>query len=59
MDVEVKVTCTKREFAAMLDRCIANRNSINREYCRNCLLNPACKERYGSGIVDFCEIKEE
>lgn len=36
-----------------------NRNSINREYCRNCLLNPACKERYGSGIVDFCEIKEE
>ena len=43
----------------MLDRCIANRNSINREYCRNCLLNPACKERYGSGIVDFCEIKEE
>lgn len=36
--MKIKITCTKREFAAMLDRCLVNRTTRNREYCCACPL---------------------
>lgn len=58
--MEIRIVCTKREFAAMLDRCLVNRTTWNREYCCACPLRLACcEDGYESGIVDFCEIEEE
>lgn len=58
--MEVKIKCAKREFAAMLERCLVNKTTRNREYCCNCPLNLICgEEGYESGIVDMCEIEEE
>lgn len=58
--MKIKITCTKREFAAMLDRCLVNRTTRNREYCCACPLSMACgEEGYESGMVDMCEIEEE
>lgn len=58
--MEVKIKCANRKFAAMLERCLANKTTRNREYCCACPLSLACgEEGYESGMVDFCEIEEE